>query len=93
MLEVVNQLPAGTIKRLHVNQHIIRSNGKTGSRVAPLTAKTSHGNSKGSRIEILDQLGNVIASVIYQPDDPLSCGAKVWITTHAEIRVWDDISS
>jgi hypothetical protein len=27
------------------------------------------------------------SKVVYSPDKPLSCGAKVWIETEAEVRV------
>lgn len=81
------RIKAGTIKRLHVNQFVIRANGKTGERNPPLTCKTGGENLKASQIDILDRDGEVIASVVYRPDDPLSCGAKVWITSKAEIVI------
>jgi len=27
------------------------------------------------------------AKVIYSPDKPLSCGAKVWIETESEVKI------
>jgi hypothetical protein len=36
--------------------------------------------------ELLGDDGEVVASVIYSPDKPLSCGAKVWIETELEVR-------
>jgi len=38
-------------------------------------------------LHILDRDGVVIAEVVYAPCKPLSCGAKVWIETKADIRV------
>jgi len=73
-------------KRIHVNQHIIKANQKSGDRQAPLTMKTYKENTKASRIEILDAAGSVVAAVIYSPDKPLHCGATVWIETDAETR-------
>jgi len=35
----------------------------------------------------LDEDGEVVASVVYSPDKPLSCGAKVWIETELEVSV------
>ena len=29
--------------------------------------------------------------MVYSPDEPLSCGAKVWIETELEVRVSDDL--
>ena len=71
------------IKRIHVNQHHIRSNAK-GADLPVLTIKTSKGNVKCNRVEIHGP-----STVVYSPDRPLSCGAKVWIETNAEITVHD----
>ena len=74
--------------RIHVNQHKIRANGKTGDREPVLTCKTYKGNDYGSTVEILDKSGEVVGRFIYRPDKPLSCGAKVWFETYNEIRVF-----
>jgi hypothetical protein len=66
-------------KRIHVNQHIIRKNAKTGEREPVLTVKTSRENVYGHTVEITGK-----SRVIYSPDKPLSCGAKVWIETDDE---------
>lgn len=69
--------------RIHVNQHNIRANSK-GSDLPVLTAKTYKTNTKANHLDlILD--GQIVASVIYSPDKPLDCGAKVWIETELEI--------
>jgi hypothetical protein len=73
-------VPEGTIKRIHVNQHVIRRNAKTGELVPPLTIKTSRGSVPCSAVAIHGE-----AIVRYSPDKPLACGAKVWIETHAKI--------
>jgi hypothetical protein len=62
---------------IHVNQHIIRSNRKTGERTPPLTMKSYNKNVKATEISIDGK-----ARVIYSPDKPLPCGAVVWIETH-----------
>lgn len=67
------------IKRIHVNQHNIRSNLK-GSNLPVLTVKTYKSNIKCNEVEILGS-----SKVIYSPNKPLSCGAKVWIETSADI--------
>lgn len=74
-------LSAGTIKRIHVNQHNIKANAKGGS-LPVLTVKTSKGNHKGDEV-IIDGPSRLI----YSPDKPLDCGAKVWIETHADVEV------
>lgn len=65
---------------IHVNQHVIKSNAKTGERNPVLTVKTYKTNTYAYDVEILGP-----SRVIYRPDSPLSCGAKVWIETHAEV--------
>ena len=66
--------------RIHVNQHIIRSNAKTGANDPVLTIKKGKTNRYAHRVKILGD-----SEVIYSPDKPLSCGAKVWIETTAPI--------
>ena len=67
-------------KRIHVNQHKIRSNQKTGNREAVLTVKTYKSNDYCHEA-IIDGP----CRVVYSPDKPLSCGARVWIETDAEV--------
>ena len=69
-------------KRIHVNQHKIRSNKKHGLNEPVITVKTSKSNDYAHEVEI-----NGPRKVIYSPDKPLSCGAKVWIETEAEVNL------
>jgi hypothetical protein len=66
---------------IHVNQHVIRRNGKTGGRAPCLTVKSGKSNTYAHEAIILDAEGNEAARVVYRADKPLSCGAKVWIET------------
>ena len=61
---------------IHVNQHIIKANRKSGERTPPLTMKSYNKNVKATEISIDGK-----ARVIYSPDKPLPCGAVVWIET------------
>ena len=61
---------------IHVNQHIIKANRKTGERTPPLTMKSYNKNVKATEIAIDGK-----ARVVYSPDKPLPCGAVVWIET------------
>lgn len=70
---------------IHVNQHVIKANGKTGANDPVLTCKTYKENTYAHEADILDDSGNVVATIIYRPDKPLSCGAKVWIETRNEV--------
>ena len=72
---------------IHVNQHNIKHNSKTGERKPVLTCKTYKSNDYGHEVDILDKNGEVAAKVIYSPDKPLSCGARVWIETVNKINI------
>ena len=69
-------------KRIHINQHKIRSNKKHGLNEPVITVKTSKSNDYAHEVEI-----NGPSKVIYSPDKPLSCGAKVWVETEAEVTL------
>jgi hypothetical protein len=71
---------------IHVNQHNIRRNATKGTTDPVLTVKTYKSNTYTDTAEILDAEGNVVARVVYQPDNPLSCGARVWIETQLDVR-------
>jgi len=47
-----------------------------------ITVKTSKTNTYGHEVEILGE-----SKVVYSPDKPLSCGARVWIETNAEVKI------
>lgn len=69
-------------KRIHVNQHNIRANAK-GEDLPVFTVKTYKENLKGDRVVIKGD-----SELVYSPDNPLSCGAKVWIETEADVDVY-----
>ena len=62
------------LKRIHVNMHHIRHNKKHGTNKPVITVKSSGSNTYGHSVEIKGP-----SKVIYSPDKPLSCGARVWI--------------
>lgn len=68
-------------KIIHVNQHRIRSNAKTGAREPVLTVKTYRDNVYAHEVVI-----DGPCKIVYSPDKPLSCGAKVWIETNAVVH-------
>jgi len=71
--------------KIHVNQHNIRENSK-GADLPVITVKDYKQNRKCNEVDILKD-GQVVARVVYSPEKPLSCGAKVWIETELEVRV------
>ena len=68
--------------KIHVNQHVVRSNKKHGKKEPVLTVKTYKSNTYAHEVEIHGP-----SKVIYSPDKPLSCGARVWIETESEVVV------
>jgi mRNA deadenylase 3'-5' endonuclease subunit Ccr4 len=74
-------------KVIHVNQHKIRSNTRTGQCEPVLTCKTYKDNQYGHEVVIYGQDGKEAARVVYSPDKPLSCGARVWIETSNDVKV------
>lgn len=72
---------------IHVNQHVIKKNAKDSENNPVLTVKTYKENRYAHEVEILDDAGNVIATIVYRPEKPLSCGARVWIETKNEVVI------
>jgi cytidylate kinase len=66
---------------IHVNQHKIRAGEQE-----VLTVKTYKSNDYASEADIVVD-GKVVARIVYRPETPLSCGAKVWIETENEVRL------
>ena len=71
----------------HVNQHNIKFNAKNADKKRVLTIKNYKANTYADEVDILDKFGNVVAKVVYRPDHPLSCGAKVWIETYEDVTI------
>ena len=75
-------------KYIHINQHVIKSNHKNNKQEPVITVKTYKSNTYGHQVHILGE-----CKVVYSPDKPLSCGAKVWIETDAEVITIPDFVS
>jgi hypothetical protein len=65
---------------IHVNQHVIRRNAKNGTVEPVFTVKQGRKNTYAHSVEILGP-----SKLVYSPDKPLNCGAKVWIETTSEV--------
>jgi len=70
--------------RIHVNQHNIHSNSK-GAELPVITVKDYKQNRKANHAADVDSEGKPLVKVIYSHDNPLHCGAKVWIETELEV--------
>ena len=69
---------------IHVNQHTIKSNSK-GATLPVITVKDYKQNRKVNHAAVVDADGKALVKIIYSPDKPLPCGAKVWIETELEV--------
>ncbi|NEO13553.1 MAG: helix-turn-helix domain-containing protein [Moorea sp. SIO4G2] len=67
---------------IHVNQKVIRQNHNTGERNPVITVKRGSKNTYGHTVEV-----NGPCRVMYRPDEPLKCGARVWIETISDFKV------
>lgn len=68
---------------IHVNQHNIKANRKAGNNDLPvLTVKTYKSNNYAHEVSI-----NGPSKLVYSPENPLSCGAHVWVETQAEVEI------
>lgn len=83
-------MPRRGLKRIHVNRHIIDRNRKQGEREHPITVKKGRKNFYGSTVYVLDDDGNVVATIMYRPDKPLSCGATLYIETKNDCVVEEE---
>ena len=73
------------MKRIHVNMHKVRANKKHGTNEPVLTIKEGKSNTYCHEVDILGP-----SKLVYRPDKPLSCGARVWIETDAELEIkWE----
>ncbi len=72
---------------VHVNQAIIRKNAKTGETNPVLTVKMGKTNRYAHQVEILGP-----CTVVYRPHRPLSCGARCWVETQAEVKLIQEVT-
>jgi hypothetical protein len=72
------------LKRIHVNQHVIRRNRRTGASDAPIRVKTYSNNVGAHRVMIAGP-----SELVYAPDRPLACGARLWVETRVRVVAYD----
>ena len=70
------------IALIHVNQHVIKANAKNGENNPIFTIKQGGKNTYAHNVKVHGEM-----ELVYSPDKPLSCGAKVWIETRGDIEV------
>lgn len=67
---------------IHVNQHHIKHNLKNKNKRPVFTVKQGKKNTYAKEVII-----NGASKIVYQPDNPLSCGARAWIETQAKVTL------
>jgi len=75
-------MPAGTIKRIHVNQHIIKANVSNQTDDQAVTVQWRGKSYIGRDVQIKGA-----STVMQRMAKPLSCGARIWIETRAEVEI------
>jgi hypothetical protein len=76
-----------------VHSMTIRRNKKNKTHDPPiLVRRGKNGKSVAThRVDILDQNGTVVASIIYAPNNPLKCGAVVYVQSIQQPRIRDTV--
>ena len=70
----------GLVKRIHVSQVNMRANRKDGGKRPVFTIQTSRGPLYARHVVIKGP------SALVNPGKPMSCGARIWVITTAEVR-------
>jgi hypothetical protein len=75
------------VKRIHVNQHHIRSNKQKGTDLPVITIKEGKTNTYCNEVEILGPSKVIYGGSGCDAKPILSCGARVVIETTSEINI------
>ena len=74
-------------KRIHVNQHHIRSNKQKGTNLPVITIKEGRTNTYCNEVEILGPSKIIYSGTGCDTKALLSCGARVVIETESDINI------
>ena len=69
-------------KIIHVDQLTIRRNKRDGRKDPPVTVRYRGQTVKGSSVRIHGP-----STLVYSPDKPLSCGARLWLESESPVTV------
>ena len=72
---------------IHINKNLKQSNDKNGRALPVCRVETQGKTWYGSSVDIQGP-----SRMIYSPDKPRTCGAKLWIETDAEVVIYDKIT-
>lgn len=79
------------MKKIHINRNIIQFNNKHGTELPVCRVQEGTSARYCMEVRILGE-----SQMVYRPEDPLKCGAKLWIETDADVELigevpWADI--
>jgi hypothetical protein len=69
-------MPKRTI--IHVAQDAIRKNTKEGTNEPAIIVRTGARSVRHHSVQLVVD-GSVVATFVYSPHNPLSCGARLWL--------------
>jgi hypothetical protein len=73
-------------KIIHINKNIIQYNHKHNLNLPVCRVQFVGGKTRyGSEVEIKGE-----SRMVYKPESPLPCGAKLWIETDADVHILDE---
>lgn len=75
------------VKKIHINQHVIKHNRKHGVDLPPCTIKEGSKNRYAREVVV-----NGPSKLVYSPDNPLSCGAVLWIETDSPVELLGEVT-
>jgi hypothetical protein len=67
---------------IHINKNIIQKNIKRGTKLPVCRVELKGKTWYGSKVDILGP-----SEMIYSPDKPRKCGARLWIETDSEVFI------
>ena len=67
---------------IHINRNIIQYNSKYGMSLPVCRVQEGRKTRYGQEVEIHGP-----SRMVYNPENPLKCGAKLWIETFADITI------
>lgn len=79
-------------KKIHVNRQHIAQNKQDGGQRPVISCKVYKTNKHKTPFDLV--IGNTCkidgpSEFVYKPNNPLSCGARVWIQTDADVFIDD----
>ena len=67
---------------IHINRNVIQYNAKHGTNFPVCRVQEGNKARYGSEVEIHGE-----SRMVYKPENPLKCGAKLWIETEANVTI------